>query len=171
MGAAAAGRKVFLSRPCFLFDGWGVSCVDVWFCLFWYRLRSLATSEQSCLLTEQLPATQAHHLGPPSFDLPRPLHAQPAVQPAETRAPGWAGGTRAFLLQDVEKPLFDQRIAGWARRGASLQVFRSFWNPLLLARPGLGRTGLLTEAEFGPGLGNVLSPRTCGSFADAPSSR
>lgn len=132
----------------------GVSCAGVWFYHFWYRLRSLATSEQSCLLTGQLSATQAHCLGPVSFNLPQLLHTWPPVQPAETRTPGWAGGTGAFLLQNMEKPLFDQRVAGSAGRGARLQVFQNFWNPLLLARPGLGRTKL--EAELSPGLGNNL---------------
>lgn len=139
MEAAAAKKMVFLSGPCFLFAGWG------------FYLSCLVRSEQRCLSSIGYAACHQAHLppGPWSFVLSPPAAPSPvmlrypssACSGAEIRAAGWAGGKQEhFCCRKWKNPLSYQRRAGWARRGTSLQVFQSFWNPLSLARPGWGRT-------------------------------
>lgn len=87
---------------------------------------------------------------------------------AETRTAGWAGGKQEhFCCRKWKNPLSYQRGAGCTRRGASLQVFQSFWNPLFLAKEGpAGKgPGQLLEAELsiwdmGSFAGNILSSGT-----------
>lgn len=55
--AAAAKKMVFLSRPCFLFAGWGVWFAGVRFCRFWYRLSPLSHQNRDAwVLARMLPA-------------------------------------------------------------------------------------------------------------------
>ena len=146
---------VFLSGPasCLLAGGFICWCSVLSFLI---QTLSLATSEQRRLSSIGYAAFHQAHLppGPWSFVLSPPAAPSPAMlrypssacSGAEIRAAGWAGGKQEhFCCRKRKNPLSYQRRAGWARRGTSLQVFQSFWNPLLepiifLARSGWGRT-------------------------------
>ena len=129
--AAAAKKMVFLSRPCFLFAGWGVLFAGVWFCHFWYRLSPLSHQNRDAwVLIRMLPtirptcpgAAWSQGLSPPAA-LPPVMSRSPpsALSGAETRVAGWArgGGWRQqehFCCRKWKNPLsYQEELPGPGR--------------------------------------------------------
>ena len=84
----------------------------------------------------------------------------------------WLGrGRQTRFCYRMEKPALLSERSRLGREGSKYAGFPELLEPTALSKAWLGEGQPAAGAELNTELGNVLSPGTWGSFADAPSSR